>query len=207
MLEISKKFCMMGEHGKHLSPIAGRYVIIVKPGYLWDYVYREDRGYFLDLLEELKPQGKTIMDVGTGAGFVAIAAARLGASLVVGVEPHEGSAEFARQNVILNGLKDKVTIIPHIFDAFPKQFDIILNNTAVLDTYLEVLPDLEPRLATGGVVLIQTGGDFDIMRVTQGGFPIGMNTMRNAIDKSLLEIYDSVTRNKYEYWYLRRRNG
>ena len=52
----------------------------------------------------------TILDLGTGTGLLALAAARLGSRRTVGVDLNRLAAETARNNVRLNQLEDRVVI-------------------------------------------------------------------------------------------------
>jgi ribosomal protein L11 methyltransferase len=54
---------------------------------------------------------KTVLDLGTGTGLLAIAAARLGSQRVVAVDLNLLAARTAAGNVQLNGLQDRVVIV------------------------------------------------------------------------------------------------
>ena len=58
-------------------------------------------------------QGDTpqrVLDIGTGTGILAIAAAKLGVREVFGIDYNQLAVETARNNVILNGVQDRVTV-------------------------------------------------------------------------------------------------
>jgi ribosomal protein L11 methyltransferase len=56
----------------------------------------------LAFLQEIAVRGRTVLDVGTGSGLLAIAAARLGASAVTAVDNDRDALDAARENLGLN---------------------------------------------------------------------------------------------------------
>jgi ribosomal protein L11 methyltransferase len=64
----------------------------------------------LRLLETRVRDGDRILDVGTGSGVLAIAAARLGAHEVVALEADPMACEAARANSRANGVADRVVV-------------------------------------------------------------------------------------------------
>jgi len=56
--------------------------------------------------------GKRVLDIGTGAGLLALMAARAGAKKVTTCEAVSVIAERARQIIVANGMSDRVTVVP-----------------------------------------------------------------------------------------------
>jgi len=53
----------------------------------------------------------TVLDLGTGTGLLALAAARLGSDQIVGIDLNHLAARTATRNVRLNGLEDRMVIV------------------------------------------------------------------------------------------------
>lgn len=101
---------------------------------------------------EAEPGFATVLDVGTGSGVLAIAAARLGARRAVGLDVDAMALENAAGNVRASGVGGAVRLVRGTLDAIgPTRFDRVLAN---LDrtTLAGILPDLAARCADGGRV-------------------------------------------------------
>lgn len=113
------------------------------------------RGCLL-LLQAANPAGKRVADLGAGSGVLAIAAAKLGAARVVGIEIDPDAIPNARANVLLNGVADRVTIIEG--DAAPillllRPFDLIVAN--ILSTVIrELFDQITDSLSPSGTVIL-----------------------------------------------------
>jgi ribosomal protein L11 methyltransferase len=85
--------------------------------------------------------GATVLDVGTGTGVLALAAHKLGAARVVGVDNDELSVSLARENAAANGVLG-VELSAATLEGIPGRFDLVLANILA-----NTLVDLAPALA------------------------------------------------------------
>jgi len=98
------------------------------------------------------PKPWQVLDVGTGSGILALAAARLGAGvLAIDVDPEAVAA--ALENVRLNALEDRVWVEATPLTALRQQFALILANLTAPDL-LEMAEALTARLLSGGALII-----------------------------------------------------
>jgi len=113
-------------------------------------------------LEDIVRPGMSVLDVGTGTGILAIAAAKLGAGArngrtgsmpVVGVEIDPVAIDCARENLVLNDMGDRVTLVTGTLgDVPPGRFDIVIANIE-FRTLVSLAGDLRDRLGPGGTAL------------------------------------------------------
>lgn len=90
--------------------------------------------------------GDSVLDYGCGSGILGIAAAKLGAADVLGVDIDDKALEAARDNALRNGVEVR---LQHSRAALDKRFDIVVAN--ILTNPLCVLaPLLCARVAPGG---------------------------------------------------------
>ncbi len=71
---------------------------------------------FKNAIEKSKPQGKTVLDIGTGSGLLAIMAAKAGAKKVIAIEKDPMMAEIALENIRRQKLSDVVKVL--VSDVF-----------------------------------------------------------------------------------------
>lgn len=85
----------------------------------------------LEALEALIPPGAIVLDMGTGSGILAIAAAKLGASHILALDNDPVAVETAEANVRQNGLADRVTTGHGSLESIitsARRFDVIVVN-------------------------------------------------------------------------------
>ena len=94
-------------------------------------------GYFISseafagFVDKLDLSGKTVADVGTGSGIIALAAARAGASTVIATDINPNAGAAAQDNADANGLRGKVHgLCCNLLEAIePKPvFDVIMSS-------------------------------------------------------------------------------
>lgn len=87
--------------------------------------------YFADFIDELDLRGKRVADAGTGAGILALAAARAGAAQVVATDINPNAARNAAENARANGFDEViVALCSNLLSAIAPRpcFDVILSS-------------------------------------------------------------------------------
>ena len=112
-------------------PAGDDVVVLLDPGMAFGTGTHPTTQIALRLFERLPIAGKTIFDVGSGSGIIAIAAAKLGASHVDGVDIDPVSVRQANANILLNDAGELVSIWKS--DMAPGQqpeqrYDIVVAN-------------------------------------------------------------------------------
>ncbi len=95
-----------------------------------------------------------VLDLGCGAGPVAIVSALNGARETVGVDIMPQACELARRNAELNNVQDRVQIVQgNLFDALPtERFDIIIDDVSgMAEEVSRISPWYPESIPTGGL--------------------------------------------------------
>ncbi|HUP18688.1 MAG TPA: 50S ribosomal protein L11 methyltransferase [Gemmatimonadota bacterium] len=120
---------------------------------------RQRTGKFIEAIRRTVREGDVVVDIGTGTGVLAIAAAQAGARRVYAIEAC-GIADTARQMFEANGVADRVTLIREqsVRARLPERADVlvseIIGNEPLGEMVVETMRDAIQRfLAPGGRVV------------------------------------------------------
>ncbi|NPA94870.1 MAG: 50S ribosomal protein L11 methyltransferase [Thermodesulfobacteria bacterium] len=132
-------------------------VIEIDPGRAFGVGSHPSTRLMLKRLEELADAdvlgGAEVLDVGTGSGILAIAAARLGAKTVLAIDNDLDAVETARNNVHLNNVHGKVSVSGTPVWEVEGPFDIVLANID-RDTLLLLCKELVNQVGRGGRLVL-----------------------------------------------------
>lgn len=134
------------------------------------------------LAQEAADADVRVLDVGTGSGVLAAAAALLGASSVLAIDKDEAAVEAARRTLAENGVARRVTLLraeatPALLRLLPPtRFGVVCANLH-LELLLELLPALREVTAPGGSliaagVLAEESGRME-EAAREGGWSLG----------------------------------
>jgi ribosomal protein L11 methyltransferase len=144
----------------------GRLLIRIDPGRAFGTGHHETTRLCLEWLEncprelDFKSSPLSLLDVGTGSGILAIGAALLGFGKVVGIDNDPEAIEVAEENIVLNGLSDKIRVLRAIPEEVRGSFDVVISNIQCVplirmsETIASKLRD-EGRLALSGILAEQ----------------------------------------------------
>ena len=169
---------------------------------------------FAEFIGCLDLKGKHVIDVGTGSGILALAAARAGAESVLATDINPNAAFTAAENARANGMGDRVTAVcSNLLAAFSPRplFDVILSSPPkhageprdLADRgwhagpkYRDVAALFEQareRLKPGGSLYVMVSSDSDLnlfaMLIERAGFCARLAHERSIFIESLI-IYE-----------------
>jgi ribosomal protein L11 methyltransferase len=95
----------------------------------------------------------SFLDVGMGSGILMIAAAKLGARNVLGIDVDQRAVENARKNVRINGLGGRVRMRKAPISEIGGRFDLVVANIDA-KSIEEMRSPLMDRVAAGGILVL-----------------------------------------------------
>jgi ribosomal protein L11 methyltransferase len=135
-------------------PATGEAVVELDPGMAFGTGLHPTTQLCLKVLESVVHPGDSLLDLGTGSGILAIAAARLGASPVVAVDNDPVAVKVARANVAANGLSDAVAVSEGS-EPQPQAeqgYDVVVANI-IARVIIELAPMLRASVRPGGTLV------------------------------------------------------
>ena len=99
-----------------------------------------------------KLRSARVLDVGCGSGILAIAAGKLGARDLLGVDTDPIAVESTLANARLNGLSRRIRVRQGSVPTGEPPFDLVLANL-IASLLVQLAPDLRGELAPGGRIL------------------------------------------------------
>ena len=123
------------------------------PGMAFGSGTHETTELCLQALEKYSKAGNRVLDVGTGSGILAIAAAKLGAAEVLAIELDENAVKVAKENVEYNGVIPKVEVrVGNLADGVSEKYDIIVANI-LADVICVLAKDVKKLLNPQGIFI------------------------------------------------------
>ena len=134
----------------HPAAPAGHIALTIEPAQAFGTGHHETTTMCLSALQSIDLNGRSVLDVGTGTGVLAIAAKALGAGDVLGVDTDPLAVEAAQDNARSNGWP--IEVAAGSADAVDRQFDVVVANLDTATLTL-VAPSLRDRLAPEGTLI------------------------------------------------------
>jgi ribosomal protein L11 methyltransferase len=169
-------------------------IIRLDPGQAFGTGHHETTRLCLEWLEEWAegqpdPSSKSLLDVGTGSGILAIAGALLGFDRILAVDNDPEAIEVARENLLLNGVSDRIVLQGGTVAEVLSRFDVIVANIQALPL-MAMAESLGERMSDSAL-LVLSGILVEQQEAVQSAFVRGglrLCTVRIAGEWCLLEF-------------------
>lgn len=151
-------------------------IIELDPGMAFGTGDHETTFMCLEALEEFIDSDNLVYDIGCGSGILSIAASKLGAKKVVGVDLVPLAVEVSQENVKINNETEDVQIIHgNLLDVVEDKADLIVANI-IAEIIVEMSSDLKDFLKIDGLFIgsgiILSKIDLVVEALEKAGFEI-----------------------------------
>lgn len=160
---MKKAFHRLLRHEPHEVLIQGEKISVHDEVFTPDPQISNSCSIILNNLPDLK--GKTVLDMGTGTGVIAIVCARKGAEKVIAVDVSEKAIKNAEENILTSGLKNIELMESNLYEKTSGTFHYICANLPIADDLWSLgektgsiierfLVDSKSHLKQGGKIFI-----------------------------------------------------
>lgn len=166
----------------HTDIPKAEYDIVIDPKMAFGTGHHATTSQVISALLDINLQLQTVIDMGTGTGILAILAAMRGARHVWGIEIDEFAYTNALENIALNDVQQKVTLINGDASA--------LKDCPVADVFVANinrniitadLPHYASRLAPGGTMILSGFYEHDIPVIMETAAVLGLAESRHTV--------------------------
>jgi ribosomal protein L11 methyltransferase len=139
------------------TPKKDEIIIDIDPGMAFGTGTHPTTSLCINTIEKYLNPGNSILDVGTGSGILLIAAGKLGAGKLCGIDNDEVATEIAKNNLLLNGIRtsDFEIITGDLVKNVEDKFDLVVAN--ILSEVIIVLLDNITNIIHENSILIFSG--------------------------------------------------
>ena len=132
---------------REYTPKLGEVVLTLDPGMAFGTGLHPTTRMCLEQVEQRIQQGMKVLDVGTGSGILAIAAAKLGAKSVYAIDNSSVAVESTLANTEMNGLSERIQVVLGVLDEaeaarMARQYDFVIANIIA-----HIIGSIAPQLA------------------------------------------------------------
>ena len=143
---------------REYTPEEHEVVLTLDPGMAFGTGIHPTTRLCLERVEQLVQPGMQILDVGTGSGILALAAARLGAKNVHTIDNSSVAVESANANAAMNNLQDRIQVVLGVLDeaearGMAGRYDLVLANI-IAHIIGSIAPQLATVLADDGLLVV-----------------------------------------------------
>jgi len=116
-------------------------VVEIDPGMAFGTGTHPTTALCIQLIDSHLGVGDSFLDVGTGSGILMVAAAKLGAGTVGGVDNDEMAVRVAEKNLLANGIECYRLAVGNLVDKVDRTYDMVAANI-LTEVVLDLLPDV-----------------------------------------------------------------
>jgi ribosomal protein L11 methyltransferase len=163
---------------KEYEPKDGELIIEIDPGMAFGTGTHATTSLCVAMLEKYIKGGESVLDVGTGSGILLIAAAKLGASKIVGVDIDEVAVEVAKENIKLNDIsEEKYRVFKGnlVDDLKEEKFEVVVSNI-LAEVIVTLVDDIKNVLTDNGLFItsgiIKEKAEMVAKKMAESGFEI-----------------------------------
>jgi len=162
---------------REYTPEPGEIILEIDPGMAFGTGTHPTTAMCVHQIEKYLEPGVSFLDVGTGSGILMLAAAKMGANRLLGLDNDEIAVTVANDNMQLNRIDPGSYQLRsgHLVESIDERFDFIAANI-LFDPVMELLDTIHHHLKRSGILvcsgIISRNTEAVTDKMIQGGYDI-----------------------------------
>jgi ribosomal protein L11 methyltransferase len=162
---------------REYSEEPGDVLVELDPGMAFGTGTHPTTALCIEMIESHLKPGDTFLDVGTGSGILMIAAAKLGAEMVCGVDKDEVAVDVAQKNLIRNRIDPQRFFVytGNLVEETQNSYDFIVANI-LTHVIVVLLDDVKSVINPGGIFvgsgILEENRELVVTKMKDVGFEI-----------------------------------
>jgi len=136
------------------TPAPGELILEMDPGMAFGTGLHPTTQLCVLATEALVRPGAKVLDLGTGTGILAMAAAKLGAGQILAVDNDEDAVMATRRNAAANQLSDRIDLVHGSLEDVTAAYDLVLANILAPIIISMAESGLAERVRHGGTLVV-----------------------------------------------------
>lgn len=128
-----------------------KHEIVINPEMAFGTGHHDTTQLMIQMMSDIDLSGKSVLDLGSGTGVLAILAAKENAHSVVAIDIDPKAVDIMKTNFVQNGEDGIIPILGQI-NSVQDRFNVILANITK-NTILSVSDSIDKRLDSGGILI------------------------------------------------------
>lgn len=140
---------------REYEALDGEIVLEIDPGMAFGTGTHPTTSLCIGMIEDKMKPGSTVLDVGTGSGILLIAASKLGAGQMTGVDIDPVAVDVAGENLELNSIdKSQYDLVTgDLLDVVKDRYEVVVANI-LAEIVVILLDDIKSVLADDGLIIL-----------------------------------------------------
>ena len=139
---------------REYTPASDEIILEIDPGMAFGTGAHPTTAMCVQHIEKYLKPGNSFLDVGTGSGILMLAAAKMGATRLVGVDNDDIAVQVGQENMRLNRIDPGTYQFRsgHLAESIKQRFDFITANI-LFDVVMELIDTIHNNLTRNGILV------------------------------------------------------
>ena len=164
----------------HPSNLGYKHELVIQPRMAFGTGHHPTTAQVMELMLSIDFKNKSVLDMGSGTGILALLALQLGAKSALAVDNDDNAVDNSRENAIRNELPQMEALVGESSTIAERKFEIILANIN-RNIILNDLPFYDTMLLRNGILVTSGYYAQDLKIIREKASSLGLNYVKHIV--------------------------